>query len=432
MNNSGYNEPSEPPSGAIPAKVPAPNPKPRIVVVEDSSLVRAVYHRVFEKNGFQVWSAQDGQSGLDLILEHKPSIVLTDLQLPCLNGIEILKAVRQNPETRDTPVIVFSATFLGETLRSANEWGATRCLLKQDHSPESIVEEVRKVLHGRPTKPTRQEQDKVAFDGKELQLQVQQDAEGLRQHIRERALAQASQSLAKLGTLAAGLGNQTGQASPSTTLRQMSQTCQEIAVTSARAGLGRVAQLATTVEFLLAHLVEQPADLTSSVRSTLETSLRSMEMLLNQTNASQAQSPVTAHVLAVDDDVICLKLLEFIVKKVGCRLSRASSGIEAKALVDSTQYDLALLDIDMPGMTGVEFASYMRQTPLNKSTPVVFVTSVTDQKVRDLAKETGCQGWLNKPFRPSELSVTIVAVLAAHQLQDNAPPLSTPKMPQVG
>lgn len=118
----------------------------KIVVVEDQQALAIVYRNKFIAAGYQVEVAADGEAGLDLINSTKPDLVMLDLMLPKLNGIEVLKRVRANPLFPNMPVIIFSNASLPGMVEDAWKAGATMVLSKSNHSPNQIVESVRSVL----------------------------------------------------------------------------------------------------------------------------------------------------------------------------------------------------------------------------------------------------------------------------------------------
>jgi two-component system, response regulator len=119
---------------------------PKIVVVEDQQVLATVYRNKFIAEGFQVEVATDGEAGIILINSAKPDLVILDVMLPKLNGIEVLKKVRANPSFRTLPVLIFSNTSLPGMVEEAWNAGATMVLSKLSHSPKQIVESVRTAL----------------------------------------------------------------------------------------------------------------------------------------------------------------------------------------------------------------------------------------------------------------------------------------------
>src|SRR5687768_2790554 len=112
----------------------------RIIVVEDNQIVASVYRTKLQAEGFQVEVASDGVAGLEMIMRLKPDLVLLDIVLPKMSGVEILERIRAREEFRTLPVIVFSSSYISDEAWQA---GATQVLNKASSSPKQVVEEVR-------------------------------------------------------------------------------------------------------------------------------------------------------------------------------------------------------------------------------------------------------------------------------------------------
>jgi two-component system alkaline phosphatase synthesis response regulator PhoP len=118
----------------------------RVLVVDDEESIRDIYQREFTTSGFSVDAAVDGEEGLLKAGEDKPDIILLDVMLPKMNGIEVLKALKQNELTRNIPVLLL--TNLGEEtiIKEGFSLGADGYLLKVSYTPAQVVEECRKFL----------------------------------------------------------------------------------------------------------------------------------------------------------------------------------------------------------------------------------------------------------------------------------------------
>ena len=115
----------------------------RIVIIEDHPVLISIYRNKFIAEGFQVEIATDGESGLELINRIKPDLVVLDLAMPKINGIEVLKRLRANPLFQALPVIIFSDSAWQQ---QAWKEGATVVLSKSQNTPSQVVEAVRHAL----------------------------------------------------------------------------------------------------------------------------------------------------------------------------------------------------------------------------------------------------------------------------------------------
>src|SRR5258708_2010157 len=118
----------------------------RIVVVDDQPMLGTIYRTKFTAEGYQVDVAFDGQEALEVIPRLKPDLVLLDLMLPKIDGLEVLKRLRANSAFETLPIIVFSGTARLGIVEDAIEAGATMVLSKLNTSPKRVIEIVNKTL----------------------------------------------------------------------------------------------------------------------------------------------------------------------------------------------------------------------------------------------------------------------------------------------
>ena len=113
---------------------------PRILSIEDDVDLQQVVAYVLKKKGWDVAFAHDGKDGLEKALELKPDLILLDMMLPGLNGLEVIKALKENEGTRPIPVIVMTAyPSDAQFLKSAVvAMGAVEYLAKPVHIDELV------------------------------------------------------------------------------------------------------------------------------------------------------------------------------------------------------------------------------------------------------------------------------------------------------
>lgn len=132
---------------------------PKIAIIEDDEIFSTVLHDELKGAGFDVVHAPDGESGLRAVRSHRPDLVLLDLVLPKLNGFEVLKALRESPDTSGIPVIVLSVLGSDEDIKTCLRLGGEDYFVKSQHSLAEIVERVKEFvhkprrLHARPISP---------------------------------------------------------------------------------------------------------------------------------------------------------------------------------------------------------------------------------------------------------------------------------------
>jgi len=99
----------------------------KIVILEDDLIVANIYRNKFAVDGFQAEIANDGEKGLKLLRTFRPDVILLDLMLPGVSGVELLKKIRTEPGFESLPIIVFSSTYLTNIIQDAWKAGATKC-----------------------------------------------------------------------------------------------------------------------------------------------------------------------------------------------------------------------------------------------------------------------------------------------------------------
>jgi two-component system alkaline phosphatase synthesis response regulator PhoP len=119
---------------------------PKILIVEDEQILAEMYKDKFEKEGFKIVLAKDGKTGMEIMKKEKPALVLLDILLPNENGIEFLKKQIKDPEISFIPVIVFSNFDDPETKKETLSLGAKEYLIKSNHNPNEIVEQIKKYI----------------------------------------------------------------------------------------------------------------------------------------------------------------------------------------------------------------------------------------------------------------------------------------------
>lgn len=135
----------------------------KILLVEDEDFIRELYVRQLTKEGFQVKSAVDGQSGLNILKTETFDLLLLDIMLPGMNGLQVLREFKtHNPSS---PMITILLTNLGQeaVIKEGFELGAQAYLIKASYTPDQVVNEVKNALFGaqRPSaspNPTPQNQ----------------------------------------------------------------------------------------------------------------------------------------------------------------------------------------------------------------------------------------------------------------------------------
>lgn len=117
----------------------------KILLVEDDKILLEMYRDKFTHEGFEVFTAVDGQEGIEEMKLVKPNVVLLDLIMPKVTGFEFLKLVKVDPTLNKIPILVLTNIF-ADAEDLVKNWGVKYFLLKANYTPENIVDKVKQIL----------------------------------------------------------------------------------------------------------------------------------------------------------------------------------------------------------------------------------------------------------------------------------------------
>lgn len=118
----------------------------KILLIEDDKFLRELMVKKLLTMDYDVTSAVDGESGLSMIKEIKPDVVLLDLILPGINGFEVLEKAKQDPEIADIPVIILSNLGQKEDIERGQKLGAADFMIKAHFTPQEVVNKIKAIL----------------------------------------------------------------------------------------------------------------------------------------------------------------------------------------------------------------------------------------------------------------------------------------------
>ena len=118
----------------------------KILIVEDDLFIRELYDRQLSLEGYQVTTAEDGEIGLAKITESIPDLLLLDIMLPKVSGLDLLRTIKAKDETKNIPVILLTNLGQDPVIKEGFNLGADGYLIKSAYTPDQIIEEVKKFL----------------------------------------------------------------------------------------------------------------------------------------------------------------------------------------------------------------------------------------------------------------------------------------------
>ena len=126
--------------------------KAKILLVDDDKVFIEMYKLRLEASGYEVVVVEDGEKALVSAMDVKPNLILLDIMMPKINGLDVLDILKSTPETKNIPVIILTAL-----LKDVNEVrglmaGAAGYLVKSEVTPAQVVEKIESVLQKKPAK----------------------------------------------------------------------------------------------------------------------------------------------------------------------------------------------------------------------------------------------------------------------------------------
>jgi CheY-like chemotaxis protein len=124
----------------------------KVLIIEDEDLVARMYQKTLMFDGLDVEVANGGEDGIKKTTELKPDLILLDIMMPEPNGMQVLDKLKENPETKDIPVIILTNLSGKYDADLARKKGAVDFWIKKDSEPKELGKKIKEVLENSGTK----------------------------------------------------------------------------------------------------------------------------------------------------------------------------------------------------------------------------------------------------------------------------------------
>lgn len=127
-----------------------------LLIVEDDPLMNRMYQKIFKFEKYDVDTAINGQEGLDKARSVKPTLILLDVMMPVMNGMQVLEKLKADPETKNIPVVMLTNLAGEKDAETAMMKGAVKYIVKSQFEPKQVVNMVKEIIaaHSREDVPT--------------------------------------------------------------------------------------------------------------------------------------------------------------------------------------------------------------------------------------------------------------------------------------
>lgn len=120
---------------------------------------------------------------------------------------------------------------------------------------------------------------------------------------------------------------------------------------------------------------------------------------------------MTKKILAVDDSASIRQMVTFTLKQAGYEVVEAADGVQGLSQAKSESPHLIITDLNMPNMNGIEMIKGIRKEASHRFTPILMLTTESDETIKAQGKQAGATGWIVKPFNPEQLIKVIQKVM---------------------
>lgn len=427
----------------------------KVLIIEDDPVVAHIYRTRLEKEDYSVETCADGQAGFYRIHEFHPDGVLLDLMLPKMNGIDILKKIRAQSQFSRIPIIVFTNAYVPNMIQEAFSAGASHVFNKATLTPRQILDSLHSLIspgtspdlaapqpHGvitplpklppdpastptaaepafhssAPTPPATPPPSDTAPATLPSPALDSDDA-AFQEELRQTFLSSSGEILGALRKLLQDFTKSPSDDARMPFLAELYRRVHALTGSAGIAGFDAMAQMAAALEVLLKELQEKPKNINASTLRTVAHSVDFIGELFKAPAPALSLVPVS-NILVVDDEILSRRAVTYALEKASLKSINVEDPGVALALATEHAYDLIFLDVQMPGMDGFELCTKIRALPTNKTTPIIFVTSLTDFKSRAKSSLSGGTDLIAKPFMFIELTVkALTHVLRRHLTQ---------------
>ncbi len=118
----------------------------KILFIEDEATLQKTIGETLRKEGYKVLSALDGETGLRLAQQELPDLILLDLILPKMHGLDLLAKLREDEKTKDIPVIVLTNIENPQGIEKAVSLGARAYLVKSDYKLDEVIKKIKETI----------------------------------------------------------------------------------------------------------------------------------------------------------------------------------------------------------------------------------------------------------------------------------------------
>ncbi len=398
--------PRAPVRSPAPVRTPAPAHARSILVVEDDPTFAGILADLAGELEFHPYVAHDGERGLAMAREHRPSGIVLDLGLPDRSGLSVLDALKHDPATRHIPVHVISAA---DHTQAALAMGATGYAIKPVER-EAIVEALRRIEDKFTPKLRRVlvvEDDDVHRDST-ARLLRSDGVEVIEVATAGEAMAQLENATFDCMVLDLTLPDRSGYELLEEVASKERYSFPPVIVYTGRSISAeeerQLHRFSSSIIIKGARSPERLLDEVTLFLHQVETDLPPDRQRMLRDARQRDAAFEGRRVLVVEDDVRNIYALTSVLERRGATVDIARNGREAlDVLAASPAFDLVLMDIMMPEMDGLEATREIRKRPGLAKLPIIALTAKAMADDREQCIAAGANDYVAKPLDVDKL-----------------------------
>jgi DNA-binding response OmpR family regulator len=374
----------------------------RILIVEDDSLIADVYSQKLRAEGFDVDVAVNGRAALKLFHDRQVDLVLLDLLLPELSGVDLLRQIRAEFNATELPVLVFTNAYLGGIVQQAWEAGANQVIPKAGIKCSLVVAMIKNALANPPPSalPLARAIHRSEFDPT----------------VRKHLLESSAKTLGTLWRPLKRLAGQGRRGNNHACFRELYRVIRPLTAKAAIAGLEEMTQMSSALEALLKELCDRPERSSPSVLLTIAQAIDTLKLLFAHPSGVSTSNHSAARILVVDDDGFVRQAVSQALARVNLKTICVENPVDALKRRTGERFDLIILDIELPDASGFDLCTRFRKMPTCRDTPIIFLSVHRDREDRTESVLRGGNDYVTKPFLYTELATKALSFVISGKL----------------
>jgi len=375
----------------------------KILIVEDDLIISRIHRATLVSGGYEVDTASDGVKALVKLEEFRPELVLLDLMMPNMDGVEVIKRIRAHEQFKQIPIVVASNFYLSDLVQKAWKAGANNCIMKIECSRAELLNIIKKALAKEGPTPILKTALAVSQNSAVSSKTPDTDPDRAKNHRLLRgdleSVRKASQSF---------INREQDRTAAGLEFLKFTKTLQTRAEGF---GFAELAEYSRLIKDLVEELMGVAGVIQRSSLSTIAQAVDGISLLLERTQLGLTAPPAKAVVLLVDDDPISSQITSYALEKASLGVVTVRNPSRALSVIEEKNFDLIILGVDLQKITGFEVCANIRKLPAYARKPIWLIAREDSPAHRARSISSGANEFLVKPLMVKEITLKALSCL---------------------